>query len=155
MSTLRIHETRRLMVPLETAVDAVLELDQSRTGELSGARLHSARVLGLDEDDGPGLEVVVQKTEYYGKPLGLHRSLYPLSAVAAALLRYCIKSRIPVPRRAEKSIEVVADGFVLTLQISNDLVRMHGALPDARPDTPQAAQASQPQFRGTGIAQAG
>lgn len=141
MATLRIDETRRLVVPLDTAVDALLELDHSRSGELATGRLHSARMMGLDPEgqEEPGLEIVVEDS-HYGKVKGLRSCVFPLQIVAAALLSYCIKSHIPVPRSAKKSIELTPEGYVLTFQVGLALVHKHGTLPDTPADPPKQPQ---------------
>ena len=128
MARLKIDEVRRLLVPLETAVDAMLELDHIHAGPLSQGRLQGARLIGVEEGD-PGLLVVVQEPGLDAPAPASYR--YNLKEVAAALLNYCIQSRIPLPRVAEKRIEIVPEGFVLTLQSSASMVRRHGALPEA------------------------
>ncbi len=128
------------MVPLETAVDALLELDQSRSGELASGRLHSARIMGLDDAEEPGLEIVVEDSHYGKTTDKLRRCAFPLQIVAAALLSYCIKSRIPIPRVARKSIELTPEGFLMTLMVTNTLVRKHGTLPEVVADRPDGLQ---------------
>lgn len=150
MATLRIEETRRLVVPLDTAVDALLELDSARAGELFRGRLHSARVMGLDPGEEPGLRIVVEETHYGRATNKLRSSDFPLQIVAAALLSYCIKAHIPIPRAARKSIELTPEGFVMTLLVSNTLVRKHGTLPEA-----PAVPADEQQLPASAVAQLG
>ena len=44
MAKVRIQEFRKLLLPIETVVDAVLELDRSHGGALAMGRLEEARV---------------------------------------------------------------------------------------------------------------
>ena len=55
---------------------------------------------------------------------------YTLPAVAAAAIHYCFRARIPLPRQGTKSIEVVAEGFQLTIQHTTEVLRLHGELPE-------------------------
>ena len=60
MATLSIHESRRLVVPLETAVDAVLQLDWEHGGRLADFDLTEVRV---EAGDSPGLVLYVQRPD--------------------------------------------------------------------------------------------
>ncbi len=54
---------------------------------------------------------------------------YTLPAVAAAAIHYCFRARIPLPRQGTKSIEVVPDGFQLTINTTTEVLRLHGEVP--------------------------
>ena len=129
MATLIIDDVRRLTMPLSTAVDAVLELDKGTPQPLTECRLMSARVIGIGSDEAldPALVIEVLDNDTI-RPCS-HR--YPLPVVAAALLNYCIKNHIPVPRSANKSIEATEEGFVLVLQCNAQVKRRHAALPNS------------------------
>jgi hypothetical protein len=122
MPKVLIYESRRLIVPLETAVDAALELDRERGGALSRARIVEARIETGEE---AGLVLAVQHPD----ALTVDQRKYPLPAIAAALIHYCWKAKIPIPRSGTKSIEVVPEGFALTIQVTDSLQRRHGPLP--------------------------
>jgi hypothetical protein len=122
MPKVQIHEFRRLIFPLETAVDAVLELDREHGGSLSRVTLTEARIEpGADG----GLVLAVRRSGL--DSLDEHR--YSLSAIAAAVIHYCWKTRIPLPRQGAKSMEIVPEGFALTIQSSTEVLRRHGPLP--------------------------
>ena len=127
MAALIIEDVRRLTVSVPTAVDAILEMDKGMAGPLSECRLMGARVIGVGSDEAlePGLVIEVLDNETI-RPCS-HR--YPLPVVAAALLNYCIKNRIPVPRTAHKRIEASDEGFVLVLQSNAHVKRRHAELP--------------------------
>ncbi len=84
------------------------------------------------EEEEPGLLIVVHCLDE-GRAAQLRPYKYTLPVVAAALLNYCFTCRIPVPRKAQKSIEVMPEGFVLTLHTSAEMVRRHAALPRSAP----------------------
>ena len=145
MPKLQIHEVRRLIFPLETAVDAVLELDQEHGGALARAVLTEARIeAGADG----GLVLAVRRSSF--DPI--ERRRYSLPAVAAAVIHYCSKIRIPLPRHGTKSMEIVPEGFALTIQASAEVLRRHGAVPeragagrsDAATDDQAPPEAEQP-----------
>jgi hypothetical protein len=151
MAKVRIQELRRLMLPVETVVDAVLELDRSHGGSLAVGQLTEVRVQTGAE---PGLTLVVmQGSGSHAAPLQKH---YTLPAVAAAVIHYCFRARIPLPRQGTKSIEIVADGFQLTIQTVTEVLRLHGEAPPAtqvQSEAPaEASAATAPPVAATGDA---
>jgi len=127
MAKVPIHEVRRIVLPVETAVDAVLELDREHGGRLSLATLISARIESVPE---PGLSVELRRPG----SLTTETRRFSLSAIAAAFINYCWKSRIPLPRHGTKRIDIVPAGFVpegfaITIEGTVEVVRRHGALP--------------------------
>jgi hypothetical protein len=124
MAKVRVHELRKLTLPIETVVDAVLELDRSHGGTLAIGKLMEARI---ETGTAPGLTLVVIQGS--GSAAAAVQKHYTLPAVAAAVIHYCFRARIPLPRQATKSIEIVGDGFQLTIQTVTEVLRLHGELP--------------------------
>ncbi len=124
MAKVRVQELRKLLLPIETVVDAVLELDRSHGGTLAIGKLMEARV---ETGAQPGLTLVVIQGS--GGSAAATQKHYTLPAVAAAVIHYCFRARIPLPRQATKSIEVVPEGFQLTIQTTTEVLRLHGELP--------------------------
>jgi hypothetical protein len=92
MPKVQVHELRRLLLPVETAVDAVIELDREHGGMLSRSVLLEVQV---DTGAEPGLVIVFQ-------PAGSEervRRRFSQAAIAAAIINYCWKARIPLPRK--------------------------------------------------------
>jgi hypothetical protein len=142
-----IYETRRLVLPLETVVDAVLELDRERGGRLALASLMDARI---EEGENPGLILEVLQPD----AISPDARRYPLAAIAAAVIHYCWKTRVPLPRNWSKSIEIVPEGFALALQGTVEIQRRHGGFatsaqsaaeeaPEASAATPEPEAAAQ------------
>lgn len=131
MATLLINESRRIVLPLEAAVDAVLQLDWEHGGWLAEARLKEARVETGPE---PGLVLRVQRPE----AVEPETRKYSLPAVAAAIVHLCVRARIPLPRW-QKRIAIVPEGFELVLEGTVEISRYYGPLPEIRP--PAAASA--------------
>ena len=92
MPKLLIFETRRLVLPLETVVDALLELDRERGGRLSLSSITDARI---EAGENPGLVLETLHPE----ALSPQQRRYSLPAIAAAMIHYCWKSKVPLPRR--------------------------------------------------------
>jgi hypothetical protein len=124
MAKVRVQEIRKLTLPIETVVDAVLELDRSHGGTLAIGKLMEARI---ETGIAPGLTLVVIQGS--GSAAAAVQKHYTLPAVAAAVIHYCFRARIPLPRQATKSIEIVGDGFQLTIQTITEVLRLHGELP--------------------------
>ncbi len=124
------------MLPIETAVDAVLELDCEQGGLLAFGAIVEAQI---ESDPEPGLLVVVQRrgTE------STERRKFEFPILAAAFIRYCWKCRIPLPRQGAKRIEIGPNGFIFTIEGTVEVIRRHGALPrrpsDPAPATPEEA----------------
>ncbi|MFZ0501805.1 MAG: hypothetical protein WAU49_04500 [Steroidobacteraceae bacterium] len=111
MANTLIHENRRLQFPLDTLVDALIELENKQ-----GHWPPKATVVGASIDnsgDGNG-----------GVILSIHRPeggdvterRYSLPMIAAAIVNYCLTVRVPIPRNSTKSIQVLADGVALVLE---------------------------------------
>jgi hypothetical protein len=124
MAKVRVQELRKLTLPIETVVDAVLELDRSHGGTLAIGKLMEARV---ETGAAPGLTLVVIQGS--GSAAAAVQKHYTLPAVAAAVIHYCFRARIPLPRQATKSIEIVGEEFQLTIQTVTEVLRLHGEVP--------------------------
>jgi hypothetical protein len=126
MAKVRIQEVRKLLFSIETVVDAVLELDRSHGGTLAIGKVMEVRV---ESGSAAGLTLVVMQGS--GGSAAAIQKHYTLPAVAAAAIHYCFRVRIPLPRQGTKSIEVVADGFQLTINTITEVLRLHGDVPEA------------------------
>jgi hypothetical protein len=141
MATFLINESRRIVLPLEAAVDAVLQLDWEHGGWLAEAPLKEARIETGAE---PGLILCVQRPE----AIEPETRKYSLPAVAAAIVHLCVKARIPLPRW-QKRIAIVPEGFELVLEGTVEISRYYGPLPETRaavaprPVGPAPAEATQ------------
>ena len=135
---LLIFETRRLVLPLETVVDAILELDRERGGRLTLSSIRDARI---EEGESPALVLETLNAD----ALSPERPRYSLPAIAAAVIHYCWKNKVPLPRNWTKSIEIVPEGFALSLHGTVELQRRHGGFSTHAPagayDSAQEADA--------------
>jgi hypothetical protein len=59
-----------------------------------------------------------QEVEFlYGNAQAPRRFRLKALAVGAFLVSYCIRARVPIPREAEKSVRIEANGVVLSLRL--------------------------------------
>lgn len=111
MANTLIHETRRLQFPLDTLVDALIELEDKQ-----GHWPPKATVVGasIDKSSADGACVVLSVHRPEGGAVTERR--YSLSMIAAAIVNYCVTVRVPMPRNSTKTIQVLADGVALLLE---------------------------------------
>ena len=118
-----IHESRRLQFPLDTLVDALIELENKQ-----GQWPPKATVVGASIDN--------SGTNEAGVVLSIHRSesgeiterRYSLSKLAAAMVNYCLTMRVPIPRNSTKSIQFLDDRVALLLENTVILQTRHESL---------------------------
>ena len=120
MSQILIHESRRLVFPLDTIVDAVIDLEREHArwpvrGAVMGARISRTA----------GLALTIKRPDA-GTP---DERCYSLTILAAAIIAYCAKMRVPIPRNATKSVKVLPVGCELSLETKLLLQRQHEELP--------------------------
>jgi hypothetical protein len=146
MAKVRIQEVRKLLLPVETVVDAILELDRSHGGALANATLTEVRIeTGAD----PALTLLIAQGS--GNAATTLEKRFTLAAVAAAAIHYCFRARIPLPRQATKSIEVTPEGFQLTIQTVTEVLRLHREVPKVS-HVEQSAAAAGPDHEAVGDA---
>ena len=142
MANTLIHETRRLQFPLDTLVDALIELEDKQ-----GHWPAKATVVGANIDNsGDGDATVVLSIHRQDSDDVIERR-YTLPLVAAAIVNYCVTMRVPIPRNSTKTIQVLADGVALMLENTVMLHSRHedlstlpaGSVQSVQPATTQAA----------------
>jgi hypothetical protein len=145
-----IHESRRLQFPLDTLVDALIELENKQ-----GQWPPKATVVGASIDN--------SGTNDAGVVLSVHRAeggevierRYSLSKLAAAMVNYCLTMRVPIPRNSTKSIQFLDDGVALLLENTVILQTRHETLStlpagSVRPPAPPADDTEIPPAGGAG-----
>jgi len=144
VAKLLIFETRRLVLPLETVVDAVLELDRERGGRLALSSIEDAHI---EAGENPALVLEALHPD----ALSPEPRRYSLPAIAAAVIHYCWKSKVPLPRNWSKSIEIVPEGFALALHGTVEIQRRHGGFSTNAPSRASASaqEAEAPAVDGT------
>jgi hypothetical protein len=123
MRKIAISEVRTILVPIETVVDAILEFDSTHRRTLFSGKLLEARI---EDGENRGMLLVVMQGA--GDAAKAVESRFGLAAVAAAIIQYCAKSYVPLPRNSTKSIAIVPEGFQLTLRSRNEVKELHSSV---------------------------
>lgn len=151
MANTLIHESRRLQFPLDTLVDALIELEDKQGHWPSRTTVVGA---SIDNSDDNNAAIVLSIHRPEGGAVVERR--YSLSMVAAAIVNYCLTMRVPIPRNSTKSIQVLADGVALVLENTVILNSRHEELStlaagSVKPVSP--APAGKPDPEGVGAAE--
>lgn len=110
MST-HIRESRKLVLPLETVIDALLDLERRSNGELARADFLEARWV-MEEGGAGGIEVAVRVRG--DDAIEWRRFDFP--RVGAAIIAYCRAKRIPLPYSGIKSFELGEEGVAFHIE---------------------------------------
>ena len=106
-----LNEYRKITFPKEDLIKAIMAHDKSTTGNL-----RSGEITSLQFGSSPEPEIVVN---FHDRGLGETHSLtLDSSYVIAAMVRYCIDNRVPMPAQAEKGIERAGEDLALSIMIS-------------------------------------
>lgn len=139
MANTLIHENRRLQFPLDTLVDALIELEDKQ-----GHWPSKATVVGASIDNPADSEAAVVLSIHRQDSGEVTERRYSLSMLAAAIVNYCLTMRVPIPRNSTKSIQVLTDGVALVLENTVMVQTRHEELStlaagSVRPLTPKPA----------------
>jgi hypothetical protein len=121
---MRIAETRQLRLSLDGLLEALLALDRQKNGWVWRGRDHAISVGGAAD----GSVVVEARRDSSATP---QRMSYDRAFVAAALIHFCFLMRVPLPRTAQKEIEVTEEGAVLSITQIIEGPTLHLAVPAA------------------------
>lgn len=111
MNKLPLHEHRRISFPFPLVLDAALAFDREHNGWLWRASDH---VLTISPAADGSIAIRARRSGSI-EPESAERSA---AWVAAALLQYCFKRRIPIPRQGSKRIELVTEAIDLVIATS-------------------------------------
>ncbi|MDE2447814.1 MAG: hypothetical protein KGO22_02515 [Gammaproteobacteria bacterium] len=144
MANTLIHETRRLQFPLDTLVDALIELEDKQ-----GNWPPRATVVGASIDNSDENHTAVVLSIHRPEGGAVVERRYSLSKVAAAMVNYCVTMRVPIPRNSTKTIQILGDSVALVLENHVMLQSRHeelSTLPAGSvqpPRTPAKAEAAE------------
>ncbi len=118
MSGVTIKETRHLVLPLQTVLDAVVHYDRRNHGSLlQGEALQAEFVRGSAR--GEGLNVAVRSA---GDRTIEWRHLN-VDDLSRAIISFCRSRRIPLPLAAEKILTITEQGAALAMESTVSLSR--------------------------------
>jgi hypothetical protein len=133
-----IHETRRLQFPLDTLVDALIELEVKQGHWPSKAAVVGATLDASNGTDADGVLLSIHRPEN-GEVI---ERRYTLPMIAAAIVNYCLTLRVPLPRNSTKSIAILSDGVALLLENTVILQTRHEELSTLPAGTVQVPSSS-------------
>ncbi len=113
MSAATIRETRQIMLPLQTVLDAVLQFDAHREGTLSRSPVVQAEFVTDTKD--LGMHVAVLNPE----DQAIEWRTFSLDELACAIIAFCRSKRIPLPFAGAKSLMITKEGA--SFQIENEV----------------------------------
>lgn len=124
MANTLIHETRRLQFPLDTLVDALIELEEKQGHWPSQATVVGA---SIDQSNTADVDRVILSIHQSDSGKVIERK-YSLQMIAAAIVNYCVTLRVPMPRKSSKSVQILPDGVALLLENTVILQSRHEEL---------------------------
>jgi hypothetical protein len=111
MSGVTIKETRHLVLPLQTVLDAVVHFDRRNHGSLlNGEPMQAEFVCGKPQDQ--GLIVAVRSASDHT----IEWRHLDTGALSRAIISYCRSRRIPLPFAAEKTLSITDQGAALAIE---------------------------------------
>ena len=110
MSDVTIKETRHLVLPLATVVDAVVQADRRNHGPLARGEVLQAEFV-RDLTEGDGLDVAVRNEDHT-----IEWRHVDLDSLSRAVIAYCRNQKIPLPFKGEKSLEITRQGLALSIE---------------------------------------
>ena len=120
MTGVTIKETRHLVLPLQTVLDAVVHYDRRNHGALlNGEAIQAEFVFGTPRDQ--GLNVAVRLPS--GPDDVIEWRHLNTDDLSRAIISYCRARRIPLPLAAQKSLSITAEGAALAMEITMSLSR--------------------------------
>ena len=114
-----ITETRTLLFAHSDLTEAIHAFDRDKMRFLPEGDLMTVEVTGRAE---PAVRVIIQVSGHiFPKTINLSGS-----QVAAILIHYCIKNRIPIPKQAHKCIETIDGDVALLVNIGTEFTQSSG-----------------------------
>ena len=111
VAALTIKESRKLVLPLDTVIEALLHFDGKSHGPLSRGDVLQAEMV-KDDVHGDGIDVAVRTGVDH--IVDWHR--FNFSSIAAAIISYCRSKRIPLPYSGVKSLELTREGIAFNIE---------------------------------------
>ena len=125
MPGVTIKETRHLVLPLQTVLDAVVHFDRRHHGSLlQGEALQAEFVRGNARDE--GLDVAVRSATCDS----IEWRHLNTDDLARAIISYCRARRIPLPFAADKTLSITDQGAALAIENTVDLSRRNAVNTD-------------------------
>ena len=111
-----IKESRQLVLPLQTVLDAVVHFDRRAHGTLSRGEVVQAEfVRGASLDSGLDVAVMTPNDRI------IEWRHFSIVELAAAIISFCRSKRIPLPYAGTKSLSITDQGAAFTIETTVDV----------------------------------
>ena len=111
MSAVTIKESRQLVLPLQTVLDAVVHFDRRSHGTLSRGEVVQAEfVSGASLDSGLDVAVLTPDDRI------IEWRHFSIVELAAAIISFCRSKRIPLPYAGTKSLSITDRGAAFSIE---------------------------------------
>ena len=118
MAGLTIKESRKLVLPLDTVLEALLHFDGKSHGPLSRGVVLQAELV-RDARQGDGIDIAVRT----GAAQLVEWLRFDFATIAAAIISYCRSRRIPLPYSGVKSLEITREGIAFHIENTVNISR--------------------------------
>ncbi len=118
MSAVTISETRNLVLPLDTVLEALVHFDRKGGGVLLHGEVLQAKLISGSKR-GDGIDVALRSAAT--RIIEWHR--FDFAAITAAIISYCHAKRIPLPYSGVKSLSLNEDGITFRIENRVNLAR--------------------------------
>jgi hypothetical protein len=125
MSPVSISETRNLVLPLDTVLEALVHFDRKGEGLLAHGEVLQAKIVSGSRR-GDGIDVALRNFET--RIVEWHRFDFP--KITAAIISFCRAKRIPLPYSGVKSLSLGKEGLTFRIENRVSLTRYSDALQD-------------------------
>ena len=105
-----IRETRQLVLPLQTVLDAVVQYDRRSHGSLSRGEVVQAEF--VEGEDQTGMQIAVLMPD----ESVIEWRHFGIDELAAAIINFCRSKRIPLPYAGAKSLSISKDGASFSIE---------------------------------------
>jgi hypothetical protein len=118
MSAVTISETRNLVLPLDTVLEALVHFDRKNGGVLLHGEVLQAKLISGSKR-GDGIDVALRNAAT--RVIEWHR--FDFTTLTAAIISYCRAKRIPLPYSGVKSLSLNEDGITFRIENRVNLAR--------------------------------
>jgi hypothetical protein len=118
VASLTIQESRKLAMPLDTVIEALVHFDGKSHGPLSRGEVLQAELV-RNHLQGDGIDIAVRS----GAQHIVEWHHFNFSTIAAAIISYCRSRRIPLPYSGVKSLELTREGVTFHIENTVSIAR--------------------------------
>lgn len=139
MGNVLIHESRRIVLPFDTLVEALIELEVKHGRWPANATVTAVTVENGTQDEGQNAARSIVLSIRPPRETATVERIYTLPLIGAAIVNYCLTMRVPMPRSSTKTIQILPEGVALLLENTLMLQRRHPEPPPVKINPAPAA----------------